>query len=194
MKHNPKEYYRIFVIGLSLLLVGCAGSVDPIFLDLNLDLDTVLSSSQQVIDSYIDSPECIEVGQPSTSIHQDLFDDLNAYRIENGLEPLIYSGKLEVVANAHLYDTWDRDYFAHVNPEGQSASDRALEAGFCHKYVGENLAAGQKSVELVMKAWQNSPSHNHNMLQQGYVYGAIGFFQDPMGRKYWAQLFAYDVR
>ncbi|MHC4443624.1 MAG: CAP domain-containing protein [Planctomycetota bacterium] len=193
MNRNSQGYYRISIISL-LLSAGCAGSFDPLFPSLDLELDTVLSSGQQNAAYETNLPECIEAGEPGTSVHGDLFEALNQYRVENGLEPLIYSEKLEAVANAHVYDTWSRGYFAHVNPEGQGPSDRALEAGFCHKYVGENLAAGQKSVDLAMEAWKNSPTHNKNMLIKDYVYGGVGFFQDPLGRLYWAQLFAYDVR
>ena len=70
---------------------------------------------------------------------------------------------------------------------------RALDADFCSKYVGENIAEGQTSVDAVMLAWKNSPHHNENMLHEDYVYVGMGHYVDPTGRQYWAQEFALDV-
>ena len=103
------------------------------------------------------------------------------------------SRTLETAADAQVQDLYARSFFAHINPDGKNPGDRALAASFCHKYVGENIAAGQLSPSAVMVAWQNSPSHNENMLTADYVYVGMGHYIDPNGRHYWAQEFAYDV-
>jgi uncharacterized protein YkwD len=139
------------------------------------------------------APPCIQVGPPRSETHREMFEQLNAYRVENGLHPLIYSVKLEQTADGHVEDLWQRGFFAHINPEGQDPGDRAMEAGFCHKYVGENLAAGQNTTGRALDAWINSPSHNENMLEEDYVYVGMGYSVDTNGRQYWAQVFAYDV-
>ncbi|UCD27870.1 MAG: CAP domain-containing protein, partial [Planctomycetota bacterium] len=190
---NPEDYYRLIISGLLLVMASCTGSFDPLLPVSGVNVDSVLGTESSKTTEDADLPECLELGGPASDIHLALFEALNLYRAENGLEPLIYSQKLEAVADAHLQDTWNRDYFAHINPEGQEPGDRAFEAGFCHRYVGENLAAGQRSVESVMKAWKDSPTHDQNMLREGYVYVGMGYFEDPLGRKYWAQSFAYDV-
>ena len=95
---------------------------------------------------------------------------------------------------------WDREagvqrsagVFDHVTPEGLQPTDRALEAGFCHKYIGENLAAGQQTVTRVMEAWDESPAHRRNLAEPDFVYVGIGYYQDSTGRRFWAQLFAFD--
>jgi len=140
-----------------------------------------------------EGPSCLETAPPSDSVHAAMFEALNRYRQENGLSPLIYSRKLEELADAHARDLWQRSFFDHINPDGLGPGDRALQAGFCHEYVGENIAAGQTSVESVMRAWKNSPSHDRNMLLSQYVYVGMGFSRDPNGRLYWAQEFAFDV-
>jgi uncharacterized protein YkwD len=127
------------------------------------------------------------------ALHKAMFDALNAYRIENGLNPLSYSRRLELSGDAQVEDLYTRSFFAHVNPDGENPGDRALDVGFCHKYVGENIAAGQISVAAVMQAWKNSPDHNENMLEPKYAYVGMGFYIDPTGRRYWAQEFAYDL-
>lgn len=136
---------------------------------------------------------CAELGEPMSDVHQDLLDALNEYRASLGLSPLIYSRTLEAAAQAQAEDLWQRDFFSHTNPDGELPGDRALRAGFCHKYVGENLAAGQATVERAMQAWKNSPSHDLNMREPDYVYVGFGFSIDPDGRRYWSQSFAYDL-
>lgn len=141
----------------------------------------------------IPSQDCMALAVPSDEIHQAIVDNLNNFRAANGLQPLIYSQKLEVAADAHVRDLYDRSFFAHTNPDGQNPGQRALAAGFCHRYVGENIAAGQKNPGAAQIAWENSPSHRDNMLEPGYKYVGVGFYKDPNGRMYWAQEFAYHV-
>jgi uncharacterized protein YkwD len=157
-------------------------------------IETALAgSTTDVLSLPATSPACVQAGQPDSNVQLQMVQQLNAYRIENGLQPLVYSKTLETAAQNHVEDLYNRNYFAHVDPDGEDPGRRALDAGFCHKYVGENLAAGQTSVTAVMTAWKNSPDHNENMLMTQYVYVGMGHFVDPNGRQYWGQEFAYDV-
>src|SRR5687767_10677931 len=54
---------------------------------------------------------------------------INAYRVENALEPLGACLSLSVAAEAHSEDMRDRDYFDHASPEGERFPDRACDAG-----------------------------------------------------------------
>jgi len=182
-----------------VILAGCNGGVlpsapsDPRMQDLFslLRLDDDVEEIIQVADPQV---ACIEPGDPATKVHQDLFNALNEYRIQNGLQPLLYSKRLEAAGQAHLMDMCDRDYFAHITPEGLKPGDRAMENGFCHDYVGENLAAGQRTVKRVMLAWERSPSHQLNMVEAKYVYVGVAHYVNPVtGRQYWAQEFAYAL-
>jgi uncharacterized protein YkwD len=98
----------------------------------------------------------------------------------------------KLAADADCRDMYERHFFAHINPDGQNPGQRAVASGFCHEYVGENIAAGQKSPEAAEIAWENSPSHRENMLEPLYKYVGVGFYQDPTGRMYWAQEMAYQ--
>ena len=138
-------------------------------------------------------PFCIQSAEPSDTLHRSMFEALNAYRVQAGLSPLIYSRRLEMAADAHCQDMWGRRFFDHINPDGRNPGQRAALVGFCHEYVGENIAAGQSSVPTVMTAWRNSPSHNENMLETQYRYVGMGVSTDEDGRIYWAQEFAFDV-
>lgn len=182
--------YRLFISLTILSLPACTGIADPmIAAGLPLDGSTFTTDTRPVPGL----PVCIESGEPASETHQAMFEALNAYRIENGLNPLIYSKRLEAAADTYAADLWQRGFFAHINPEGENPGDRAMTIGFCHEYVGENLAAGQNTVDRAMAAWIASPTHNDNMLLERYVYVGMGVSVDANGRRYWVQEFAYDV-
>jgi len=177
--------FWLFTHGL-LCCLACTGMPNPFLA--NGSLPEPLGEDDGAAKTH--GLPCLGGEQPATKIHETLFQELNDYRIENGLEPLTYSTRLESVIDDQVYDLWARNYFDHVNPDGLSPADRALEGGFCHGYVGENIAAGQRSIPRVMTAWKESPPHNANMLEPGYAHVGIGSFTAPNGRLYWGQLFA----
>jgi len=198
-----RRYYRTWplrwaiaclpVLAALALQGGCSPSVPalPLLTTAGEPTDTAAYTTD-LLDSQA-GPACAGIGQPRTATHRELFDALNSYRIANGLGPLFYSQSLQKAADDEARDLWVRNFFSHTNPDGLGPGDRALEAGFCHRYVGENIAAGHTSVEQVMEAWKGSPSHNANMLDPDYVYVGMGISTDARGRKYWAQEFAFDV-
>lgn len=187
---------------LAACLAGCSGSPLGVLPDSVTSLESLTAntseeteSSTADVDAAVSIPDgdCLGLGDPTDDTHKAMFDALNEFRAANGLSTLVYSLRLQAAADAHVRDLYERGFFAHINPDGQNPGQRAVEAGFCHEYVGENIAAGQKSVAAAQKAWENSPSHRENMLEPNYVYGAVGFYQDPTGRMYWAQEMAYNV-
>jgi uncharacterized protein YkwD len=203
MTKRTGESFR-WIWAALLLPLGCTGPVELLTPEAAAEADSVLPSEnltpfgaeareRDVSLAAASGPPCMQLGAPATTVHQALFDALNDYRRQNGLNPLIYSLRLEAAAEAQVQDLWQRAFFAHINPDGESPGDRALAAGFCHRYVGENLAAGQNSVPAVMTAWQNSPGHDANMLEPDYVYVGVAVSQDANGRLYWAQEFAFDL-
>lgn len=178
------------------MLVGCGVLPTGILPDGNSNIDTE-STSPATASADASAPTsadaCLGLGEPSDDIHRAILDNLNNFRTANGLPPLVYSETLQAAADAHARDLYERGFFAHINPDGKNPGQRAVAVGFCHKYVGENIAAGQKSADTAQTAWENSPSHRENMLETGYKYAGVGFYQDPHGRMYWAQEMAYSV-
>ncbi len=195
MRSSVMWFYRRFLLILILGLSGCGGSLDPTgtLPVVNDDATSGLDRTSDVASTIPDGSDCTAVGTPSTTTHRAMFDALNLYRIENDLTPLVYSVRLESVIQEHVQDLWARGFFDHTNPDGEGPSDRAIRGGYCHIYVGENIAAGQTNVPNVMDAWKNSPGHDANMKFTGYTYVGVGHFTAPNGRQYWGQLFSYDV-
>ena len=196
MRTGYATFRHLILLASTLLLAlpACTGISGPLPTG-GLPLEIALGGGQAEADLFSAGAtlDCIAADEPVTEVHQAMVDALNAYRLQNGLKPLRYSKRLEAAANAHVRDLWERSFFAHVNPDGLTPGDRALEAGFCHEYVGENLAAGQPTVQRATEAWIESPPHNDNLLEPNFAYAGMGHFVAPTGRQFWGQLFAFDL-
>ena len=93
--------------------------------------------------------------QISSSDNQKLLDDINAYRAENGLNPLTWSDELGQQANTRAQEQTDNT----VNNGG----DIDHNYGTAHDdNARENLSSRQG--DDVLEGWQNSPGHNNTLL------------------------------
>jgi len=54
-------------------------------------------------------------------------------------EALAVVQTLSDASDAHSQDMDNRDFFSHTNPDGESPSDRAIEAGHGSRFTGENI-------------------------------------------------------
>ena len=103
---------------------------------------------------------------------------INSYRVASGLNAVAYEPTLTYIAKLRSADLMDRGYFSHYTPEGTTVFDLMKANGITAKIRGENLGqampAGIGSPEAFLNAWQNSPSHNANMLRVGYNYIGVG--------------------
>lgn len=91
--------------------------------------------------------------QISSSDNQKLLDEINAYREENGLNPL----------------TWSEELGEQANIRAQEQTDNCANNGgtIDHGYgtptdANENLSS--RNGDEVLEGWQNSPGHNNTLL------------------------------
>lgn len=105
--------------------------------------------------------------------------------------PLAWNAALADAARAHSSDMAENNYFAHAARNGTRAGERAQQAGYRWKRVGENIAAGQDSPGSVVSGWLSSPGHCANVMnprftEMGAAY-AINKQSDLL--IYWTQVF-----
>ncbi|GGL69367.1 hypothetical protein GCM10010840_04350 [Deinococcus aerolatus] len=108
---------------------------------------------------------------------------------------LVWNGLLGNAARAHAQDMADRNYFAHVSPEGSRPQDRVEKAGYTGwQAVGENIAAGYSDTQIseAMNAWLTS-TQGHCEALMSAAFKEVGFGYAPStGGKYnayWVQNF-----
>jgi uncharacterized protein YkwD len=82
---------------------------------------------------------------------------------------LAWNARLTEAARLHSQDMIDRNFFAHQNPSGQNAGARVQAQGYSWSAVGENIAAGQRSVKQVMDGWMASSGHCNNIMSANYT-------------------------
>lgn len=119
---------------------------------------------------------------------QEMLRLLNEERIERGLEPLTLDKRLQELARDYSRDMFQRGYFSHYNPEGQSPFDRMEIYGISYRYAGENLALAP-SVELAHQGLMNSPGHRANILSPNFTKIGIGVMSGGMYGKMFSQEF-----
>jgi uncharacterized protein YkwD len=105
--------------------------------------------------------------------------------------PLAPNPALTAAARGHSRDMAERGFFEHTNPDGRTPADRAVAAGFQSRYVGENIAAGQRGPTEVVQAWMDSPGHCQNIMDPHYRVLGVGYFFSPQSSHghYWTQDF-----
>ena len=126
--------------------------------------------------AFVGLQALIQVGAPignilgyATNISPDEIIRLtNEKRAENGLSPLTYNATLSQAALAKGNDMINKNYWAHVAPDGTQPWAFFLSSGYKYKYAGENLARDFNDSVSTVNAWMASPSHKENMLSSNY--------------------------
>lgn len=113
------------------------------------------------------------LGISSNISTQDLLVLTNQRRSENGLPPLSFNAQLSNAASAKASYMFEKNFWAHVAPDGTTPWYFIKNAGYSYLYAGENLARGYNSSSDVINAWMASPTHRDNMLSSNYK--EVGF-------------------
>lgn len=117
-----------------------------------------------------------------------MFAMVNTERTNRGIAALTWSSKIVGVAEAYAMDMWQRHYFSHYNPEGQSVADRFNAAGIPYTVVGENLALAP-TTQTAMNGLMNSPGHRANILDTEFHVVGIGVVDNGIYGKIFVQEF-----
>ncbi|KPN31283.1 cysteine-rich secretory protein family protein [Halolamina pelagica] len=130
---------------------------------------------------------------------------MNERRKENGLEPLARNQTLDAAARYKSWDMAQRDYFAHIGPNGtkvgvkfikrhircNSIGENLHRAGYGESvaYPGSELPRDSKIATDAVDALLNSPGHRANALSPNYDSQGIGVFVDENGTVFVTQEF-----
>jgi uncharacterized protein YkwD len=105
--------------------------------------------------------------------------------------PLRLNRELDTAAIHHSTDMAQLRYFSHQARDGSVVGDRAQEAGYRWRTIGENIASGQESARDAVEGWLDSPGHCENIMNAAFTEMGIGYAINPeRGRVYWTQVLA----
>jgi uncharacterized protein YkwD len=111
----------------------------------------------------------------------------NQERAAAGCGAVDVDDRLAAAARGHSEDMVARDFFDHVNPDGDGPGDRARAAGY-DWLASENIAWGYRTAEDVVAGWMNSDGHRRNLLDCDVVAIGVGVADSSRG-PYWTQKF-----
>jgi stress response protein SCP2 len=128
-------------------------------------------------------------GDGAAAVFGEVVDRTNAERARHGLRTLAVDQRLAAAAQAHSADMVRRGFFAHESPDGRQVWDRAVAAGYAYRKVAENIAAGQRTAEEVVRGWMGSPGHRANILDGDLTQIGVGRADGGSYGVYWTQVF-----
>ncbi|MDE5946431.1 MAG: hypothetical protein K2G63_03870 [Oscillospiraceae bacterium] len=121
------------------------------------------------------------------AIYEEMLEQVNAYRTENGLNELKLDYKLCEAAEVRAKEI--KESFSYTRPDGRKSSTIFEDFNVDKQYCEENIAYNyKKSTSLIMNAWMNSESHRANILCEDCEYISIGLYEED-GLYYWTQIF-----
>jgi uncharacterized protein YkwD len=128
-----------------------------------------------------------------SGIPAQVIELVNAERAKVGCQPLVANDTLMSVAQAHSQDMADHDFFSHTAPDGRSAFQRMLDAGYNYTLAAENIAAGVDTPAAAVALWMGSSGHRVNILNCELRETGVGYVvedDDKLGYgTYWTQVF-----
>lgn len=120
---------------------------------------------------------------PTQLSTETIIAKINGTRRTYGREPLSYSTKLERAARTHANLMASRNTLSHSI--GGSLRARVTAAGY-EGAVGENLGAGQPTLEGVIEGWLNSRGHRSTLLSPNFTEFGLAAARSSSGKTYWA--------
>jgi len=105
--------------------------------------------------------------------------------------PLHRSLVLEQTAASHARDMATRGNMSHLGSDGSTSPQRVTRAGYRWSAVAENIAAGQRGADRVVKSWLDSPGHCANLMNPMYSDMGVAFATNAASPAviYWTQVF-----
>jgi uncharacterized protein YkwD len=95
-----------------------------------------------------------------------------------------WNSQLTQAADGHSQDMAARNYFSHTSADGRTMSDRINASGYRWSTIGENIAAGQPSVDAVMDGWLASDSHCANLMNPSFKEMGVSCVPGASGSRY----------
>ena len=106
--------------------------------------------------------------------------------------PLKMAALLESAAHIQATDMATHNFFEHTGSDGSHPADRVTRVGYRWRTVGENIAAGMRDADGVVRGWLGSPGHCANIMGAQFQEMGVAYAVDRKSDAgiYWSQVFA----
>jgi uncharacterized protein YkwD len=155
--------YSIVLIVLVLVIFTVVFTNLPKLFDF-LNTEKVAGYYVALDSGYMDKLKLPSVSRKALS-GNSIVNLTNKARAANGLPPLTENNLLNSIAESRARDMLENQYFDHVSPTGQQASDLAENIGYHYKIIAENIGTGDfLNDQKIVDGWMQSPGHRENIL------------------------------
>jgi uncharacterized protein YkwD len=145
----------------------------------------------QILTEDVENQKESIYSKPSEALKEgfelQMFDLVNATRVNHGLQVLTWDEHVTQTARKHSSDMAVNNYFDHTNLHGESPFDRMEEDGIHYTLAGENLAYGQFSSIFAHEGLMNSLGHRKNIIKSEYEYLGVGVAFNEESQPYYTQ-------
>ncbi|WP_308314772.1 SafA/ExsA family spore coat assembly protein [Bacillus sp. V3-13] len=155
-------------------------------------ISEIINANRQITDPnkiYPGQKINIPTAAAAVSVEAQVVKLVNQERAKYGLQPLKSNWEVARVARYKSQDMADKNYFSHNSPTYGTPFQMMKSFGITYRTAGENIAAGQRTAEEVVKAWMNSEGHRKNILSSGYTEIGVGYVKGGSYGHYWTQMF-----
>lgn len=97
---------------------------------------------------------------------------------------LAWNDLLTQAALGHSQDMVAHNFFDHTGSDGSTLGTRVTAVGYGWASLGENIAAGQTSVNQVVDGWIASPGHCANLMNPNFVHVGVACVQGNANTTY----------
>jgi uncharacterized YkwD family protein/spore coat assembly protein SafA len=195
--------FGILLLSLTLFKVDVSAQTDTytvqrgdslwkISVKYQIGLSEIISANPQFKNPNLIYPGdkvTIPLTQGTQTVEQQVAKITNDYRAQNGLPALTFDWQLARVARYKSADMRDKGYFSHTSPTYGSPFTMMKNFGINYSRAAENIAAGQRTPEEVVRSWMNSPGHRKNILDPNVTRIGVGYAKGGSYGHYWTQMF-----
>lgn len=166
------KIFIVVFVAMVVVVLGFRQYFQDSYSKLEGKLEDLKQTAQEIEQKVIAPPPLRSVKEHNDSVlgRSGVILWTNKQREQNGLLVLAENYKLNLSADAKVRDMFAKQYFEHVSPGGQSASNLAEDSGYDFLVIGENLALGNfKDDQDLVQEWMDSPGHRANILNNKYT-------------------------
>lgn len=175
------RHFKVLAVAALLLVAGAACEQDD-----TGALRTIIGDSLSPVGP---ADPCVKAADEDRLI-ADMLERVNRERQRRNLSPVKRNDTLDRIAEFYACRLIDGGFFSHEDPDDHSKIDsRAGDFGYAFRKIGENLGAGQYSVEQVMREWMRSPGHRANILDPEFTEVGLAVRVGGEHGVYWVQEF-----
>ena len=135
--------------------------------------------------------EARSVANSNMSTYNEVVAKVNEYREAAGSDSITLDNDLCLAATIRAMELAYADKFDHTRPNGKSFSSILKDFNISYYTAGENIAAGQTTVNAVTETWYKSNGHRENMESKSFNKIGVGKYRLPYSSwgTYWVQIF-----